>query len=117
MSDVPPLNPEESLRVRLRQAEEDRRQAKEERRLRQERLRPYRELRPRWERAWDTAYLWPEEQRRRGRQRGPQGFVEWAELWIQLGEVLNAFNRIETNLEVDCRAMARPVREGVPEPP
>jgi hypothetical protein len=117
MSDVPPLSPEELLRDRLRQAEVERRQAEEDRRLQQERLRPYQELRPRWERAWEVAYLWPGQQRRRGRKPDPQGFEEWAGLWVELGAVLNAFNRILRDREEHYRAMAGPVRESGPEPP
>src|SRR5262249_31405876 len=106
MSDVSPPNPEEVLRVPLPPAAQRRRQGEEGRRLQQERRRPYQELRPRWERAWDAAYLWPEEQNRCGRKPDPQGFEEWAGLWVELGEVLNAFNRIESDREEDYRAMA-----------
>jgi hypothetical protein len=111
------VNPEELLRARLRQAEEERRLAEEGKRLQEERLRPYRELRPRWERAWDAAYLWPGEQRLRGSRPDPQGFREWAGLWVELGEVLKAFDRIGREREQGLREMAGPASERGPQPP
>src|SRR5262249_52986186 len=118
MSDVPPIDPEELLSTHLRQAAEDRRRAHKERRLQQERLRPYRELRPRWERGWDAAYLWPGEQHRRGRKPDPQGFLEWAGLWVEVGEVLKALDRIGQRPELPSdfgpvARLARAARSGV----
>jgi hypothetical protein len=63
--------PAESLCKLLREAVEDRRQTEERRRERQERLRPFLELRPRWEQAWAAVRLWPGEQRQRGRKPDP----------------------------------------------
>jgi hypothetical protein len=60
-----------------------------------EQLRPFSELRPRWQQAWDAVCLWPGEQIRRGRKPDPQGFAEWAGLWIELGAALCAPDRCE----------------------
>jgi type I site-specific restriction endonuclease len=113
MSDGP-VNWEEVLRALSRQAEERRDWSEQERRLQEERLRPYRELRPHWEHAWDAAYLWPEEQRRRGRKPDLEGFAEWAGLWVELGEVLNGFDRIQRE-RVRHQEQVREIASGLEE--
>jgi hypothetical protein len=95
MSDGHPVNPQESLRAQRHQAEERRRLALEWEQRRQERLRPYQELRLRWERAWDAVYRWPNEQNHRGRKPDQEGFSEWAGLWAELGKALSALDQIE----------------------
>jgi hypothetical protein len=107
-ADPEAAGPEDSLQARIRQAEDERRRAAEQERLRQERARPYRELRPRWDQAWERVLLWPEEQNRIGRKPDRAGFQEWASLWMELGGVVNELDRIEAEREKERPEAARP---------
>jgi hypothetical protein len=114
VSDAPAVNPEDSLQAQIRQAQEERDRAAERERLWQERRRPYRELRPRWDQAWESVLLWTTEQNRIGRKPDCAGFQEWASLWIALGGVVNDYDRIEAEREKERREAARPAPAAQP---
>jgi hypothetical protein len=114
VSSAPAVNPEDSLQARIRQAQEERDRAAERERLWQERRRPYRELRPRWDQAWERVLLWTTEQNRIGRKPDRAGFREWASLWIALGGVVNEYDRTEAEREKEWLEASRPAPAAQP---
>jgi hypothetical protein len=107
------LRPDELLRSRLNQVQEGRRREAELRNQLEQRRRPYRELRPRWDRAWEAFYAWPAVQNQQGRKPCPEGFIEWANVGVELGSAFNALDRL---LQGGARAKLRKaVCSGVPE--
>jgi hypothetical protein len=86
---------DDPIKRRIADEEAERAEARRREREKEARLRPYRDLRPRWERAFEEFFNWSGKQNQLGRCPSREGFLEWACLGADLGDVLNAFDILE----------------------